>query len=138
IDKMRLIVSFQTDPDRIDELTKVVFDELGRLAATGIAEDDLQKSKEYMRKAMERSLESNYYWQSMLNGYITSGRDKHTNYEAILADISVVDIQQLLRGLLESRARVHVTMRPAVPVDSAARGTAGTRFETGLSWQEVR
>lgn len=139
VDKLQLIVSFQTDPDRMDELTQVVFNELERLAKTGIDDNDLQKSKEYMRSAMERSLESNYYWQSILNGYITSSRDKHTGYEAILENIDTEDIRLLLNGLLENKAMVHVTMRPPLTAaDSSAQQPQATYFEQGLNWDQVR
>ncbi len=135
VDKLQLIVSFETDPDRVDELTQVVLGELRRLATAGIDADDLRKSKEYMRKAMERSLENNYYWQAMLNGYVASGRDKHTDHEQVIDGIGPGDIQRLLRGLLDNNAMVHVTMRPEA---AEAAETAGTYFETGLDWQQVR
>lgn len=135
VDKLQLIVSFETDPTRIDELTQVVLAELHRLATAGVDADDLRKSKEYMRKAMERSLENNYYWQATLNGYIFSGRDKHTDYEQVITDISPEDIQQLLRGLIDNNAMVHVTMRPTA---AERPETAGTYFEKGLTWQQVR
>lgn len=112
IDKLQFIVSFQTDTEKMDELTQTVFDEVHRLAKDGIPSDILSKSKEYMRKMMEQSFENNNYWQYVISSYISTGRDKHTWSLDLLDSITERDLQSLLAGLLESNSLVHVTMHP--------------------------
>lgn len=112
VDKLQFIISFQTDPDRMEELTQVVFDELHRLAEDGIPEVLVAKSKEYMHKAMDQAQKSNRYWEMALRSYVISGRDHHSGYREALDGIQGEDLQTLLQGLLRENRLVHVTMGP--------------------------
>lgn len=113
VSKFQLIVSFETDPKLMDELTKVVHQELKRLATEGVDAADLEKSREFMIKGRAQRLTSNGYWQYILFTYATkNGVDNDKDAEKILNEINAAEIKALINEVLQPNNVVTVTMRP--------------------------
>jgi zinc protease len=113
VSKLQLIVSFETDPKLMDELTKVVHQELKRLAAEGVDAADLEKSREFMIKGRTQRLTSNGYWQYILYTYATkNGVDNDKDAEKILNEINAAEIKSLIAEIIQPNNIVTVTMRP--------------------------
>lgn len=113
VSKLQLIVSFETDPKLMDELTKVVHQELQRLSVEGIDAIDLAKSREYMNKGRIQRLTNNSYWQYILFTYATkNGIDNDKDTEKILNEISTAELKALIAEVIKPNNVVTVTMRP--------------------------
>lgn len=113
VSKLQLIVSFETDPKLMDELTKVVHNELKRLSVEGIDAVDFEKSREFLIKGRSQRITSNNYWHYMLYTYATkNGLDNHKDAEKILNEISAAEIKALIAEILQPNNVVTVTMRP--------------------------
>lgn len=113
VSKLQLIVSFETDPKLMDELAKVVHEELKRLSTVGVDETDLAKSREYMNKGRIQRLTSNNYWQYILYTYANrNGLDNHKDTEKILNEIGVKELTALIAEVIKPNNVVTVTMRP--------------------------
>lgn len=113
ISKLQLIVSFETDPKIVDDLTKVVHEELKRLSIEGIDASDLAKSREFMHKGRIQSLTNNRFWHYSLYNYATkNGVNNEKDAEKILNEINEAEIKSLIAEVLQPNNAVTVTMRP--------------------------
>jgi len=113
VSKLQLIVSFETDPKLMDELTKVVHQELKRLATEGVEATDLEKSREFMSKGRTQRLTNNGYWQYILYTYATkNGVDNDKDTEKMLNEINAAEIKALINEVVQPNNVVTVTMRP--------------------------
>jgi zinc protease len=108
----RMIVSFTTDQEQMNELRSIVFSELDRLVKEGVDPSDLQKSKEYILKVQKQNLENTMYWHYVLVNYVRNGYDFYTGWEDILNSITAEEIRQVLEKLVNEKNIVSVTMRP--------------------------
>ncbi|MYI07081.1 MAG: insulinase family protein, partial [Gemmatimonadetes bacterium] len=68
-------IQFGSDPERADELSAVVFEEIERLKADGPDAETVAKVRETQRRSKETSLQQNGYWLSQLSGFESRGRD---------------------------------------------------------------
>jgi zinc protease len=64
-------VSFSTDPERVDELVKVVMDEIAKVKAEGPSEDHVERVREIQRRELETQVKENAYWAGTLE-YLAS------------------------------------------------------------------
>jgi zinc protease len=62
-------VEFGAAPERLDELTRVVFAQIDSLKAGGMSEHDLAKVREAQRREREVSARENGWWLGALMGY---------------------------------------------------------------------
>jgi zinc protease len=82
-------VGFSADPERLEELTAAVFDEMRRLKVEGPADNDVLKVKEAQRRSQETNLEQNGYWLYQLLNADRYGVDAS----------SVINHSHLIEGL---------------------------------------
>ena len=66
-------MSFGSSPERLDELTAAVLQEIDSLKRTGPRADELAKAQEQLRRGMETGLEQNGFWVSQLLTYDEQG-----------------------------------------------------------------
>jgi len=59
-------IMFGSAPERVDELTAVVFQEIAKFKIQNLTEEDLTKVREYERRTRETSLKENRYWVGQL------------------------------------------------------------------------
>lgn len=109
---MRVIVSFDSKPQMMDELKKVVFTEMERIAKEGIDKDAMEKSREYMLKILDQNKLNNNYWQGVMIGYIRNGEDYQDRSLDIVKGITAVELQNLVKQLVSESNIVDITMRP--------------------------
>jgi zinc protease len=113
LSKLQLIVSFETDPKLMDELTKVVHQELKRLAVEGVDAADLAKGREFMNKSRIQRTTNNGYWHHILYTYATkNGVNNDKDAERVLNEIDAKEVKAILAEILEPNNVVTVTMRP--------------------------
>lgn len=107
-----LNIAFQTAPDKVDELLKVVREELERMAKSGPARADLDKTLEYWRKAQSEGLKNNQVWLSYLQNYYTWGEDWNTDYEKLLNTVSSESVKELAGKILKDGNLKQVVLLP--------------------------
>ncbi len=78
-------ISFGSDPERAEELSAAVFEEIERLKAEGPDTETVDKVRETQRRTKETNLLENGYWLSQLAAFERAGRDLNTipSYERI-------------------------------------------------------
>jgi len=59
-------ITFGADPDRLEELTSTVFQQIDSLKAHGPTTEELEKVKEQQRRSRETDLRENSFWLSQL------------------------------------------------------------------------
>ncbi len=68
-------LSFGSDPERVDELTNVVFEQIDSLKMIGTTQVYVDKVKEMRKRAREVSLKENGFWRGALQGTQINGVD---------------------------------------------------------------
>ena len=74
-DEYAIVVQFGSDPERVDELSAVVFEEIERLRNEGPDPEIVAKVRETDRRTRETNLEENGYWLSRLRAFVQAERD---------------------------------------------------------------
>jgi len=108
-------ISFGADPDRLDELAAVVFQEIDSLKIRGATPTDVEKVRESQRRTLETRLQENNYWLWQL---LTADR-LDTDPHGVLDNRDLIDaltpemVQQAARRYLLSDNYVRVSLYPA-------------------------
>jgi zinc protease len=105
-------VVYNTSPDRKDKILDIVKSELQRIAREGPAEKDLTKSRDNIIKSRAEAMQINSYWLNTLDIYYYRDFDSHTDYESTLQTITVADIRDFTKKLLDQGNEVEVVMSP--------------------------
>jgi zinc protease len=66
-------VGFGTSPERVEELTAVVFAQIDSLKRAGPTEEELRKVREAARRARETEMRDNGFWISQMVSYVGNG-----------------------------------------------------------------
>jgi zinc protease len=107
-------ISFGSDPERAEELTRVIFAQIDSLRQFGPGADELDKVREIQRRERETNLEENGYWLGQLVSYDQLGLD----FGEILTADRLIDrldadvIRQVAEGCLRQDNYVLVTLYP--------------------------
>ena len=101
---------FDTDPDKRDELVKVMNNITTGIRKEGPSEEMVQKIKEYMLKQHTDDMKKNEYalfntWQ-----YYVHGIDREVDYVKNVNELSVESLRQFTEQLLGQGNRVEVSM----------------------------
>ena len=107
-----LTVSFDTDPQRIDEMNGIVFRELEKLANEGPAQEDFDKSRQSLLKNFETYQRLNGYWNAVLNSYYFLNEDENgsVDYQGQFMMVTKDRVKQLVKGLLDQGNCIEVVM----------------------------
>ena len=108
----RLIMQFDTDPEKQEKLMGIIHEEVNTIVANGPLEKDLQKEKESMLKDFEEDLEKNNYWDTVLYMYYMYGIDYIADYKAAVEAITAETVQATLKKLTEAGNVFEVVMLP--------------------------
>ncbi len=103
-------IFFDTDPAKREHLTGIIVKELESVAQAGPAADKLAKVKEYMLKKYKENQKENAYWMGILQDYLWEKVDRETGYEALVNGITVDDIKQFTKAILDQNNRIEVSM----------------------------
>ena len=106
----RLLIMFQTDPDKREHLTQMAIDLLAKYAEEGPRQKDLDKVREYMLKKYAENQKENSYWGNLMNSYLTLGIDNYKNYEKTLKSITTDDLKKFAKSLLKQGNEIEVSM----------------------------
>ena len=114
IEKARMQIQFDCDPERAADLKMLVYAELDKLASEGPSEEDLSKTVENILKDRQQSKEHNSYFLSTLYSYYLYGinYDDPANYEDIVNNLTTKDVLQVMKVFYDNPNVVDVVFVP--------------------------
>jgi zinc protease len=112
-EEFRFSISFSADPQRLEELTRVVFAEIDSIKANGPTADELQKAREAQRREREVQLRENNWWMAALVGYDINGWDPRQIPDVPLSQsLTATDLRDAARRYLDTSRYVRVSLYP--------------------------
>ena len=107
-------VYFDTDPNRREEMVKLINEGIQEFIEKGPVSEDLSKVKEYMLKTYKQNQKENGYWMNILNTYYWENLDMNTGYEATVNAISGDDLKAFAKTFFGQKNEVEVSMSSPV------------------------
>ena len=107
-------VYFDTDPNRREEMVKLINEGIQEFIEKGPVSEDLSKVKEYMLKTYKQNQKENGYWMNILNTYYWENLDMNTGYEEAVNAISGDDLKAFAKTFFGQKNEVEVSMSSPV------------------------
>ncbi|MCA1747488.1 MAG: insulinase family protein, partial [Bacteroidales bacterium] len=113
-EKASLFIMFDTDPEKVQYLKGLIYEELEQLAKNGPSQKDLSKTAENMLKEREQNREHNSYWMNALYRYYVHGynSDDPANYEEIIRSVNEKDVKKFMKKLYKKANIVDLVFYP--------------------------
>ena len=107
-------VSFDCNPDKVDDLLKIVHAEIKKIGKGEISQVDLDKTLTNFIKERKESKDYNGYDMSLLQNYVLEGYNMNDpkNFENIVNSITVKDIQKFTKTLLKGAKTYEIAFKP--------------------------
>ena len=103
-------IYFDTDPAKREKMEQIVMTELKNVAQDGPRPEHLAKVKEFLLKKHIENAKENGYWLGQLNNYYWYNTDMNTNYEQLVNELTVEDVKNFTKALLDQGNIIEVTM----------------------------
>ena len=103
-------IYFDTDPAKREKMEQIVMTELQKVANEGPRPEHLAKVKEFLLKKHIENVKENGYWLGQLNNYYWYNTDMNTNYEQLVNELTVEDVKNFTKALLDQGNIIEVTM----------------------------
>lgn len=107
-------IGFSSDPDRTDELTRVVFEQIDSLKAVGTTQVYVDKVKEMRRRAREVDLKENGFWRGALQGFDIDGTDplQLLRYEELVSGLTPDKVQRAAQQYFNTERYARFVLYP--------------------------
>lgn len=112
-ERYEMHINFDTNEEMADELREIVMKELQQIADNGPLTEDIEKTREFLLKNWQNTLEQNGSWMGYLQSKYGSGLDFVREYKSAVEALTNADVQAMARKMLEDGNLVKVIMRPA-------------------------
>jgi len=103
-------IVFDTDPAKREKMEQLVMTELQKVAKEGPRPEHLAKVKEFLQKKHLENAKENGYWLGQLDSYYWDNTDMNTGYEKLLDELTVEDVKNFTKALLDQGNIIEVTM----------------------------
>lgn len=107
-----IVIQFNMAPERREELTKIVINELEKVANEGPLDEHVEKVRSYMLKTFDEQVKFNAAWSNWLMQYYFYGKDYYTDNIEFVKSITKEDIRLFLSQLLKQGNFIEVSMVP--------------------------
>jgi len=113
-EKSMLMVVFECNPERAEELKAIIYKELEDIAKNGPRQIDLDKTVSNMLKTREEELEHNSYWANTIRNYYLNGIDRNdsSNYADILNKLTVKKMKKAAKKFLSKADLLEMVFVP--------------------------
>ncbi len=113
-EEYRISISFGSDPDRVDELTQVIFEQIDSLKTVGTTDLYIDKVKEMRKRQRETELKENSFWVGSLEALDFNGVDPRLliEYPALVDSLTVEAVQQAAQHYFNMDRYVRVVLYP--------------------------
>ncbi len=116
VENAGIFITFNSAPERVDELTAALFAEIDRLKAVGPGERELEETRQYFRRNHETSIEQNSFWLLQLTQAVSMGVEplaRHILEQPVVIDLlTTADVREAARQVLDTSNYVSLTMLP--------------------------
>ncbi len=111
-----LSIRFDCNPDKVEDLIKIVYQELEAVKKGEINQIDLDKTLANLLKNRENLKNYNSYEMSLLVNYVLEGYDMNDpdNFENIINSITIKDIQDVTKRLLDDAKSFEIVFKPEI------------------------
>ena len=103
-------IVFDTDPTKREKMEQIVITELQKVAQEGPRPEHLAKVKEFLLKKHIENSKENSYWLGQLDSYYWNNTDMNTDYEKLVNEMTVEDVKNFIKTLLDQGNIIEVTM----------------------------
>ncbi|MCK9244909.1 MAG: insulinase family protein, partial [Candidatus Marinimicrobia bacterium] len=112
--EFRITIQFGCNPERAEELTTVIFNEVEKLKSELVSDEDLTKIKQIDLRTYETNLKENRFWLNNLYFYYFNNEDPLNilNYPQLVAGLTKEKIQNAAQCYLPSDNNVRVILYP--------------------------
>ncbi len=109
-----ITVSFDCNPAKVEQLITIVHKEINKIAAGDINEEDLNKTIASYLKSRKQQKDKNRYDMNVLINYYREGYNMNDpkNFEDIVNAISIEDLKEFTRKILESNTSYEIVFKP--------------------------
>jgi zinc protease len=113
-EEYNVVISFNADPERIDELVKAVFDEIDKMKKDGPAEDYVNRVQEMQRRSREIAVKQNAFWTFHLEYLATNGLDfsEINRHDERIASVTRESMRDAARRYLDNSRYVIGVLKP--------------------------
>lgn len=113
-EKSMLMVVFECNPERAEELKAIIYKELEDITKNGPRQIDLDKTVSNMLKTREEELEHNSYWANTIRNYYLNGIDRNdsSNYADILNKLTVKKMKKAAKKFLSKADLLEMVFVP--------------------------
>ncbi|MFC1500056.1 M16 family metallopeptidase [Candidatus Zixiibacteriota bacterium] len=107
-------ISFGTDPERLEELSGVVFEELQKLRTEGPTAEYIEKVRESQRSDREESLRQNSYWLGQLGSRYRLDSDPREilTYETLIDALTPEMVREAAVKFLDFENYIQISLMP--------------------------
>ena len=115
VEGYRITISFGSDPDRVEELTDAIFEQIDSLKTIGTTNVYLNKVKEGKKRKREMELKENGYWISELIWCDFHNIDPLSSlqYDELVDSLSLNDVRRAAQKYFDMENYVRVVLLPA-------------------------
>jgi zinc protease len=119
-------ISFSCAPEKVEALTRAIFQEIAAIQGHGTDQDHLDKIKASQRRERETSLKENDFWLSVLSNYYRSGWDPRDvlRFDELVERMSSARLQAAAREYLPTGRYVIGVLSPESGPGAAAAPAA--------------
>lgn len=109
-----ITVSFDCNPDKVDDLTAIVQEEIAKIAKGDIAQEDLDKTLTNYLKEREQSKDYNRYDMSLLMNFYREGYNMNDpkTFENIVNSIAISDVAEFAKAMLNNAKSYEIIFKP--------------------------
>ncbi|HQQ84684.1 MAG TPA: insulinase family protein [Candidatus Marinimicrobia bacterium] len=112
--EFRLTIQFGCDPERVTELTSVIFQEIENLKSEPLGDEDLAKIRQIDLRSYETNLKENRFWLDNLHFYYFNNENPMAilHYPQLVEDLTKEMVQNAARRYLPLDNYVEVVLYP--------------------------
>ena len=113
-EEYRISITFGSDPERVEELTQVIFEQIDSLKTVGTTDLYIEKVKEMRQRQREIDLKENSFWVGSLTSLDFNGVDPRRliQYPALVDSLTAEAVQQAAQNYFNMDRYVRVVLYP--------------------------
>ena len=113
-EEYRISITFGCDPERVEELTQVIFEQIDSLKTVGTTDLYIDKVKEMRQRQREIDLEENSFWVGSLASLDFNGVDPRRliQYSTLVDSLTAEAVQQAAQTYFNMDRYVRVVLYP--------------------------
>lgn len=113
-EEYRISITFGSDPERVEELTQVIFEQIDSLKTVGTTNLYIDKVKEMRQRQREIDLKENSFWVGSLASLDFNGVDPRRliQYPALVDSLTAEAVQQAAQSYFNMDRYVRVVLYP--------------------------